>query len=56
MSADNSELEPTIFSAVLTPHRSLGRVGFVVLMTIFGAVSFAAGRAREGNEAPALSL
>jgi uncharacterized membrane protein len=46
MTSDNvSDLEPTIFSAVLTPHRSLGRVGFLVLMTIFGAVSFAAGMA-----------
>ena len=43
MSADNNDLEPTIFSAVLTPHRSLGRVGFLVLMTAFGGVSFAAG-------------
>ena len=38
-----SNLEPTIFSAVLTPHRSLGRVGFLVLMTVFGGVSFVAG-------------
>jgi uncharacterized membrane protein len=38
-----SELEPMIFSAVITPHRSLGRVGFVVLMAAFGAVSFIAG-------------
>jgi uncharacterized membrane protein len=38
-----SELEPTIFSAVITPHRSLGRVGFLVLMAIFGGISFAAG-------------
>jgi uncharacterized membrane protein len=38
-----SELEPTIFSAVITPHRSLGRVGFLVLMAIFGGVSFMAG-------------
>ncbi len=49
MTADNTdgddELEPTIFSAVITPHRSLGRVGFLVLMTAFGAVSFAAGMA-----------
>jgi uncharacterized membrane protein len=44
MTADNaSELEPTIFSAVITPHRSLGRVGFLVLMGFFGAVSFIAG-------------
>jgi uncharacterized membrane protein len=44
MTADNSDdLEPTIFSAVITPHRSLGNVGFVVLMIAFGAVSFIAG-------------
>jgi uncharacterized membrane protein len=40
-----SDVEPTIFSAVITPHRSLGRVGFLVLMGIFGAVSFIAGMA-----------
>lgn len=46
MTADNADdLEPTIFSAVITPHRSLGRVGFLVLMGIFGAVSFIAGMA-----------
>ena len=44
MTADNlDELEPTIFSAVITPHRSLGRVGFLVLMMIFGLISFIAG-------------
>jgi uncharacterized membrane protein len=44
MTSDNAEdLEPTIFSAVITPHRSLGRVGFLVLMGIFGGVSFVAG-------------
>jgi uncharacterized membrane protein len=46
MTADNADdLEPTIFSAVITPHRSLDRVGFLVLMGIFGAVSFIAGMA-----------
>jgi uncharacterized membrane protein len=45
MSADNSDLEPTIFSAVLTPHRSLGHVGFLVLMIVFGGVSFVSGMA-----------
>jgi uncharacterized membrane protein len=46
MTADNvSDLEPTIFSAVITPHRSLNRVGFLVLMGVFGAASFAAGMA-----------
>jgi uncharacterized membrane protein len=46
MTTDNAnELEPTIFSAVLTPHRSLGQVGFLVLMALFGGVSFIAGMA-----------
>ena len=35
--------QPTLFSARLTPHRSLGRTGFVVLMTVVSIVSFAAG-------------
>lgn len=43
MPRDNAELEPTIFSAVITPHRSLGRTGFIVLMAIFGGVSFVSG-------------
>jgi uncharacterized membrane protein len=43
LAADNAEREPTIFSAVITPHRSLGRTGFVVLMAIFGGISFVAG-------------
>ena len=45
MSPDNAELEPTIFSAVITPHRSLRNVGFLVLMAVFGGVSFIAGMA-----------
>lgn len=43
MPADNDELEPTIFSAVITPHRSLGNVGFLVLMIAFGGASFISG-------------
>ena len=44
MTADNADsLEPTIFSVVITPHRSLERVGFLVLMAAFGVVSFIAG-------------
>lgn len=44
MTADNdAELEPTIFSAVITPQRSLGNAGFLALMIAFGAVSFVAG-------------
>lgn len=44
MTHDNADdLEPTIFSATLTPHRSLGRAGFLILMLLFGGVSFVAG-------------
>ena len=35
--------EPKLFSARLTPHRSLNRTGFVVLMAFLSAVSFIAG-------------
>jgi uncharacterized membrane protein len=35
--------EPTLFSALLTPHRSLSSVGFVVLMAVIAIVSFAGG-------------
>jgi uncharacterized membrane protein len=35
--------EPTLFSAILTPYRSLGGTGFLVLMSLISAVSFAAG-------------
>ena len=46
MTTDNAdELEPTIFSAVLTPHRSLHSTGFMILMIAYGLVSFAAGTA-----------
>jgi uncharacterized membrane protein len=41
MTPDN-ELAP-IFEAVITPHRSLGQVGFIVLMCAVGAISFFAG-------------
>jgi uncharacterized membrane protein len=38
------ELEqPRLFSALLTPHRSLSHTGFVVLMSLVSVVSFAAG-------------
>jgi uncharacterized membrane protein len=44
MAADNAATEePTLFSAVLTPHRSLGRTGFIVLMCLIGGISFVAG-------------
>src|SRR5689334_24695770 len=37
------DAEPTLFSAVIAPHRSLGGVGFFVLMGVVSVVSFAAG-------------
>lgn len=44
MNIDNADdLKPTIFSATLTPHRSLGRIGFVILMLLFGSISFVTG-------------
>jgi uncharacterized membrane protein len=39
------EAQPELFSALLTPHRSLNRTGFLVLMAFASAVSFAAGLA-----------
>lgn len=35
--------EPALFSAVVTPHRSLSRLGFIVVMAALGSISFAAG-------------
>jgi uncharacterized membrane protein len=37
--------QPELFSALLTPHRSLNRTGFLVLMAFVSVVSFAAGLA-----------
>src|ERR1700674_5948998 len=37
--------QPELFSALLTPHRSLNRTGFLVLMGFVSVVSFAAGLA-----------
>src|SRR5712672_3925592 len=43
---DNPEpAQPEWFSALLTPHRSLNRTGFLVLMGFLSAVSFVAGLA-----------
>jgi len=36
---------PELFSALLTPHRSLSRTGFVALMAFVSVISFAAGLA-----------
>ena len=35
--------EPTIFSAIITPHRSLSGTGFVVVMALVGGFSFIGG-------------
>ena len=44
MSADNDPIaDPTIFSAVLTPHRSLSPRGFLIFMAVLGGISFTAG-------------
>src|SRR6201989_419626 len=40
---DPTAPEPELFSALLTPHRSLNRTGFVVLMAFLSFVSFVAG-------------
>jgi uncharacterized membrane protein len=52
MSPDNSTSDPggieqgqdpTIFSAVLTPHRSLSPTGFLIFMLVLGGLSFVSG-------------
>ena len=40
---DPEPKQPELFSALLTPHRSLNRTGFLVLMGFLTVVSFAAG-------------
>jgi uncharacterized membrane protein len=40
---DPARHQPTLFSARVTPHRSLSRTGFLVLMAFIGVVSFIAG-------------
>ena len=40
---DHESAQPKLFSALLTPHRSLSRSGFLVLMAFVSVVSFAAG-------------
>ena len=36
-------VEPTLFSAIITPHRSLSAKGFVAVMALVGGMSFAGG-------------
>jgi uncharacterized membrane protein len=40
---DQTQAQPAAFRAVLTPHRSLGPRGFLVLMTAIAGLSFAMG-------------
>ena len=40
---DEDAPQPALFSALLTPHRSLNRTGFLVLMIALCAISFVAG-------------
>ncbi|MGA7806470.1 DUF2244 domain-containing protein [Bradyrhizobium sp.] len=40
---DPDAAEPELFQALLTPHRSLNRTGFLLVMAFLGTVSFAAG-------------
>ena len=40
---DPGDAEPVLFSARLTPHRSLNRTGFIILMTVLSLFSFGAG-------------
>jgi uncharacterized membrane protein len=40
---DTGAAEPVLFSARLTPHRSLSRTGFVLVMTFLSVISFATG-------------
>jgi uncharacterized membrane protein len=35
------DVQPELFSALLTPHRSLNRTGFLVVMAFVCVVSFA---------------
>ncbi|MBI3758780.1 MAG: DUF2244 domain-containing protein [Deltaproteobacteria bacterium] len=35
--------EPSLFSAIITPHRSLSSTGFLLVMLLIGGTSFAAG-------------
>ena len=39
----NTHQEPVLFSALLTPHRSLSRNGFIAVMGVMTIISFAAG-------------
>src|SRR4051794_430382 len=39
----NRPAEPTLFSAIITPHRSLSGTGFLLVMALIGSLSFIGG-------------
>ena len=43
MPGNDPAREPPLFSAIITPHRSLGRTGFIVVMSLIGGISFVGG-------------
>ena len=43
--------EPPLFSAIITPHRSLSSTGFLLVMLLIGGTSFAAARSAALGEA-----
>jgi len=42
-SGNDASTEAPLFSATITPHRSLGRKGFIAVMCAIGGISFIAG-------------
>ena len=47
--------QPELFSALLTPHRSLSRTGFLVLMGFVCVISFIAGMRWEDRKSTRLN-
>jgi uncharacterized membrane protein len=43
LTKESTASEPAIFSAIVTPNRSLNRTGFLIVMAAVSAVSFGAG-------------
>jgi uncharacterized membrane protein len=41
--SESTGSEPALFSAIVTPHRSLSSAGFLIVMAAIGGISFAAG-------------
>jgi uncharacterized membrane protein len=42
-SDNDPDREPTLFSAIITPHRSLSGTGFLLVMALVGGLSFVGG-------------